>query len=248
MNLDRVIAVRNNKTVYRDGDRCIKTFNGEYSKTDVLSEALCQARVEQIGLNVPKILEVTMIDGRWAIVSEYVRGKTLAQLMEQNPERKEAYIDLLTELQLSVHQKTAPVPERLADKLRRRLSQLRADETTRKALKRHIEAMPECSTLCHGDFNPSNIILTESEVPYILDWSQATLGDAAVDAACTYLYFRFGGEAAEAERYLDSFCRKSHVARQDVQKWIPVVAGLRLVRGDPSECERFLKSIGEEER
>ena len=29
MNLDRVIAVRNNKTIYRDGDRCIKVFNAE---------------------------------------------------------------------------------------------------------------------------------------------------------------------------------------------------------------------------
>ena len=27
MNLDRVIAVRNTKTVYRDGDKCVKVFN-----------------------------------------------------------------------------------------------------------------------------------------------------------------------------------------------------------------------------
>ena len=39
MNLDRVIAVRNNKTIYRDGERCIKVFNEEYSKADVLNEA-----------------------------------------------------------------------------------------------------------------------------------------------------------------------------------------------------------------
>ena len=30
MKLDRVIAVRNNKTIYRDGDRVIKVFNEEY--------------------------------------------------------------------------------------------------------------------------------------------------------------------------------------------------------------------------
>ena len=35
MNLDRIIAVRNNKTVYRDGDRCLKVFNEGYSKADV---------------------------------------------------------------------------------------------------------------------------------------------------------------------------------------------------------------------
>ena len=78
MKLDRVIAVRNNKTIYRDGDRCIKVFNAEYSKADILSEALNQARVEETGIKIPKVLEVTMIDGKWAIVSEYIKGKTLA--------------------------------------------------------------------------------------------------------------------------------------------------------------------------
>ena len=40
MKLDRVIAVRNDKTIYRDGDKCIKVFGSSYSKADVLNEAL----------------------------------------------------------------------------------------------------------------------------------------------------------------------------------------------------------------
>ena len=43
MKLDRVIAVRNNKTIYRDGEKCVKVFNDNYSKSDVLNEALNQA-------------------------------------------------------------------------------------------------------------------------------------------------------------------------------------------------------------
>lgn len=84
MNLDRVIAVRNAKTIYRDGDYCIKVFNEEFSKADVLNEALNQARIETTGLHIPKIHEVTKIDGKWAIVFDYINGKTLAQLMEEN--------------------------------------------------------------------------------------------------------------------------------------------------------------------
>ena len=30
MNLDKIIAVRNEKTVYRDGDRCLKVFGAGY--------------------------------------------------------------------------------------------------------------------------------------------------------------------------------------------------------------------------
>ncbi|MBQ8845946.1 MAG: aminoglycoside phosphotransferase, partial [Lachnospiraceae bacterium] len=76
MKLDRVIAVRNNKTIYRDGDKCVKVFDEHYSKADVLNEALNQARVEETGLRIPQLHEVTKIDGKWAIVSEYIKGKT----------------------------------------------------------------------------------------------------------------------------------------------------------------------------
>ena len=63
MKLENIIAVRPNKTVYRDGDKCVKVFNEDFSKTDVLNEALNQARMETLGLNIPGIHEVTMVDG-----------------------------------------------------------------------------------------------------------------------------------------------------------------------------------------
>ena len=61
MKLDRVIAVRNSKTIYRDGENCVKVFNEDYSKADVLNEALNQARIEETGLNIPKVLEASNI-------------------------------------------------------------------------------------------------------------------------------------------------------------------------------------------
>ena len=70
MSFDKIIAVRTDKTVYRDGDRCLKVFGEEYSKSDVLVEALNQARVEEAGLDVPEILGVTVTDGKWTIISK----------------------------------------------------------------------------------------------------------------------------------------------------------------------------------
>ena len=181
MNLDKVIAVRNNKTIYRDDNRCVKIFNEEYSKADVLNEALNQARIEATGLNIPKILEVTMIDGKWAIVSEYIKGKTLAQIMEEDPDNKEKYIDLLVDLQMSVHSKTCPLLNKLKDKMNRKISETEFDATTRYDLHTRLEGMPKHNKVCHGDFNPSNIISTDNGVPYILDWSHATQGNASAE-------------------------------------------------------------------
>ena len=92
MSFDKIIAVRTDKTVYRDGDRCLKVFGEEYSKSDVLVEALNQARVEEAGLDVPEILGVTVTDGKWTIISKYIKGKTLERLALENPEKKDEYI------------------------------------------------------------------------------------------------------------------------------------------------------------
>ena len=244
MNLDRVIAVRNNKTIYRDGDRCIKVFNSEYSKADVLNEALNQARIEETGLNIPKVLEVTMIDGKWAIVSEYIKGKTLAQLMEENPEEKEAYIRLLVDLQLEVHSKVCPLLNKLKDKMSRKIAETDLDATTRYDLHTRLESMPKHNKVCHGDFNPSNIIIAEDGTPYILDWSHATQGNASADVARTYLLFSLAQDVEGAELYLNLFCEKSGTAKQYVQKWMPIVAASQSVKGNEHEREFLMNWVG----
>lgn len=243
MKLDRVIAVRNNKTVYRDGDVCVKVFGEDYSKADVLNEALNQARIEDTGLNIPKIHEVTMIDGKWAIVSDYIKGKTLAQIMQDDPDNKDSYIEKLVDLQLEVHSKTSPLLNKLKDKMNRKISQSDLDATTRYDLHTRLEGMPKHNKVCHGDFNPSNIIISEDGTAYIIDWAHATQGNASADAARTYLLFWLDGDIEGAKKYLDVFCRKSNTAKQYVQKWMPIVAASQSVKGNEKEREFLLSWV-----
>ncbi len=241
MNLDRIIAVRTDKTVYHEGDRCLKVFSEDYSKADVLNEALNQARIEETGLNIPKILEVTVIDGKWTIVSEFIKGKTLARLMEENPEKKDEYLSLFVDLQLQMHSKTCKGLTKLKDKMNRKISETDLNATARYDLHTRLEAMPKHNKVCHGDFNPTNIIITDDGTPYILDWSHATQGNASADAARTYLLFWLNGDIDGAKKYLDLFCDRSNTAKQYVQKWMPIVAASQTVKGNESERE-FLHS------
>ena len=240
MDLDRVIAVRNDKTVYRDGDDCIKVFAENYAKDDVLSEALNQARVEKTGLNVPAIKSVTTIENKWAIVSEFISGKTLDRIMKENPEKKNEYLEKFVDLQLEVQSKTCPKLNKLKDKMRDKISVAQIDEDTRYELHTRLEGMPKHAKLCHGDFNPSNIIVTESGKAYILDWSHATIGNASADAARSYLLFWLNGDISGAEKYLDLFCEKSKTDKRYVQKWMPIVAASQSVKGKPKEREFLL--------
>ena len=241
MKLDNIIAERKNKKIYHDGDICIKVFDTDYSKADVLNEALNQARIEETGLNIPKILEVMTVDGKWAIVTEFIEGKTLAQLMEENPDKKDEYLELLVDLQLEVHTKTSPLLNKLKDKMNRKISETDLDATTRYELHTRLEGMPKHKKVCHGDFNPSNIIITDDGKAYILDWAHATQGNASADAARTYLLFCLDGDEDTANKYLDLFCKKSDTAKQYVQKWMPIVAASQSVKGHEHERE-FLMS------
>lgn len=240
MKLQNVIAVRTAKTVYRDGNRAVKVFDEAYSKADILSEALNQARIEETGLHVPKVLEVTKLDKKWAIVTEFIEGKTLAALMEEYPKKEADYLALFTELQLEMHRKTCPLLNKLKDKMERKIRQADLDPHCRYELHTRLESMPKHNKVCHGDFNPTNVIITTEGVPYILDWSHATQGNASADAARTYLLFCLSERVDLAEQYLTLFCEKSGTARQYVQHWMPIVAASQSVKGNRDEREFLL--------
>lgn len=241
MDFERVLAERTDKIIYKDGDNTIKVFGTSYPKSDILNEALNHARIEETGLNIPKMKSVSLIDSKWAITIEYIEGKTLKEIMDEDPDNIEKYMSLFTDIQLEIHSKKSPLLNKLKDKMNRKISSLGdiIDATTRYELHTRLESMPKHTKVCHGDFNPSNIIIDKEGVAHIIDWSHATQGNASADAARTYLLFALKDQKL-ADMYLDMFCKKSDTAKQYVQQWLPIVAASQLVKGIPEEKE-FLK-------
>jgi thiamine kinase-like enzyme len=231
------------KTVYREGNRLIKLFEATYTKADVLNEALNHARAEETGIRVPALLEVGIIDGKWAIQLEYVEGKNLAEMMKEHPERKAEYLEHFVDLQMEMFAQRAPLMNKLKDKMKRKIEETDLDANVRYDLFTRLEGMPRHNKLCHGDFNPTNIVIAADSTAYIVDWAHATQGNASADVARTYLLFHLEGEAETAERYLDLFCAKSGTAKKYVQSWLSLVAASQLASGKPEEREFLLRWI-----
>ncbi len=238
---DKVIAVRTRKIIYRDGNTVIKVFDQNYLKSSVLNEALNHARIEETGLRIPKLLDVLKVDEKWAIQTEYISGKTLQQLMDEHPEKTDEYLELFLILQMEVHSKTSPLLNKLKDKLDREICETTLDATTRYELHTRLEAMPKHKKVCHGDFNPSNIIINEQNEPYIIDWAHVAQGNASADVARTYLLFCLEGKEQLAEKYLEGFCEKSGTEKRYVQNWLPIVAAAQSVKENMEERELLLK-------
>lgn len=243
MNFEKVIAKRADKTVYKDGDRAVKVFGADYSKANILNEALNQARVEETELKIPKLIEVSKTDDLWAITTEFISGETLEDKMKKAPDKLDEYLERFTDLQIKMHGMRVPLLNKLKEKMQRKISETGLDATTRYDLHTRLEGMKTHTKLCHGDFNPSNIIISDSGEAYILDWSHATQGNAAADVARTYLLFCLKGEKETAEKYMNLFCKKSDTAKQYVQQWLPIVAASQLVKGNAEEREFLMQWI-----
>ncbi len=238
-NLENPIAERKNKTVYRDNDKTVKLFIEDYSKADILNEALNQARVEEgTSLNIPKLTEITKIGNRWALVSEFIEGTPLDKLMNEHPEKENEYLNLFVDTQLKIQSNTVPLLNRIKDKFRRKLTNAKnIDENTRYELMQRLEGMKNHAKLCHGDFNPSNLIIKEDGTVYIIDWSHVTQGNASADAARTFLLFSMSGKKELAEKYINLFSEKSGIEKANIQRWIPIVAATQLTKGIEEEKE-----------
>lgn len=173
-NLDNPIAERKTKTVYKDNDKTIKLFIPNYPKSSILNEALNQARVEETGLNIPSLLEVTKIDDRWALVSNHIEGRTLEGLMEEHPEKQEEYLNLFVDTQINILSKEAPLLNKLKDKMQRKIEEADISQEIKYELNIKLEGMPKHKKICHGDFNPSNVIIKENGEVYVIDWAHVT--------------------------------------------------------------------------
>ena len=224
MKLDKIIAVRSNKTVYRDGQYAVKVFAEGYPKADILGEAANHSRAEETGLLVPPIRDIHVIDGKWAIVTDFIQGKSLAVLMEEDPDKTEEYLELLAAIQLEISSKTCRRLSKVTDRLSRKICGSELNATVRFGMHTRLEAMPRHTKLCHGDLRPENIIITDEGKAYILDWSHAAQGNASADVANTCIRFVLDGKHELATRYLEIYCEKSGTTEEYVRSWIPMVA------------------------
>lgn len=238
-----LIVKRSYKEVYKSDDVIIKVFENTHPKSAVFNEALNTVRIEETGLDISKLKEVTQVDGKWSLVIEYKDGKTLEEMMNADRGNLEKYMSDFVDLQLTVHGKKAPMLNKLKDKLSRQINGLKElDATQRYELLTRLESMPKHKKVCHGDFNPSNVIVGKNGKMTVIDWAHATQGNASADAAMTYLLFALKDQEA-ADMYLNLFCKKSDTAKQYVQQWLPIVAASQLEKDNELEKDFLMKWI-----
>ncbi len=219
-----VLMERTDKVVTRDKDTVLKIFGPSYKVSAILNEAMNEARAAETGLPVAKVLEVLKLRDHWCIRREFIEGKTLAEAINSDRKNLTKYLKEFVAIQCAIFHKTSERMGNLNDKLDSQISASPLPKETRYDLHMKLQSMPRGKSLCHGDFNPSNVIITPKGDWRVIDWSHVRLGDPLADVARTYLLFWLSGHVAAAEKYMTLACDALKAKVPDVQKWLPIVA------------------------
>lgn len=239
MNLDRVIAVRNSKTVYQDGDTCIKVFTGRVAAADVLREAANQAAARDAGLPVPEVLAAERVPDGWAIASRFVYGRTLSDRVQRHPEERESAIRTLAQVRTQIHASKLNGLESLKSRVSRLIVRAPLAEEAKAELIARTSRMPDGVAPCHGDLMLSNVIECADGGFAVVDWARACRGRAAADDAMTLLLLEMeeGAETANAYRArLDS-------DPDEIAAWTPLVAASRTMMANERERTFLIPKI-----
>ncbi|MGB2992958.1 MAG: aminoglycoside phosphotransferase family protein [Paenisporosarcina sp.] len=242
MDLGTPIAIGNTAKIYLHKNTIVKVFNDYLPSTESSYEANKQKYAYSCGLSVPKILDVTKIDGKQAIIMEYIKGKTIGEKLSENMERAEYYLNISVEIQQKIHMIVADDLEPMSEKLSRQIkSAHNLDEKQKSALLKRLDKMSFENRLCHGDFHMFNLIMTDNKVT-IIDWVDSSAGDIHADIYRTYLLYS-QLSVKLADMYLRLYCGKSGLSKDDVFQWGPIIAGARLSESISSEKSEHLIEI-----
>jgi tRNA A-37 threonylcarbamoyl transferase component Bud32 len=243
MILGTPIAVGNTAKIYLNGNRIVKVFNDYLPETESSKEADKQKYAYSCGLSVPKILDVTKIEGKQAIIMEYIKGRTIGELLSENMEQAEYFMNISVDIQQKIHMVAAESIEPMTEKLNLQIESANNLENRHKsALIQKMDKMKFENRLCHGDYHLFNLIMSDNNVT-IIDWVDSSAGDIRADVYRTYLlYSQFSKELAEM--YLRLYCEKSGLLRDEVFQWAPIIAGARLSEIVMSEkSERLIEIV-----
>jgi thiamine kinase len=232
----------------------LKLFHSAHDAAYVAEEARVAAAVARWARSapacrVPSVGSCVEWQGRIGLVYERIAGLPMTERVLQPGQAIERWACLLAELHAAVH--AAPPLAELPlqrDRWRWQIESASAlPVASRRAALLALEAMPARPLgLCHGDFRPGNVLVGDSGAPAVIDWHDASRGDAHADVARTVLLLRWAdpagvppGLSADAYRrlrgafehaYLERYVelRPDDTARRRVQQWLPIVLAARL--------------------
>ena len=251
-NTAQVVALSHQKVA--------KLFFAHVTEAAIEHEYVIHQAISNLGLPIPFVYKREMIHGKRAVIYERISGPTLIRQIENKPWRAFPLIMQLAKLHANVHdtKKLSNLPS-LQDVIKKKISSVDTiNEEEKTMIDLHLKKLSDGNSLCHGDFHPDNVLLSERG-PIIIDWTDATMGNRLADVARTLLILKYGGlpdhtskirfrttlyiRKLLASHYVRSYKKGYDFPVKELENWTLPIAAARLSENLPLREKKQLVSF-----
>lgn len=169
----------------------LKLFRDGWSTEAAAHEEAVARELCATGAPCPAVHGLAEVAGRYGVIYERVVGPSLEELFRAKPWLVSQVAYPLAETHAAIHTRSALQFPPLRERLARHIQKADAPAHLREAALRRLETLPDGESLCHGDYHPGNVLLSERG-PLVIDWENATRGHPLADVARTELLLRMG--------------------------------------------------------
>jgi len=254
------IAPGRTADVYAWGsDQVVKLYHDWFGLENIQFEQKLARVVQSSGLPVPAVGEIIQVNGQNALLYQRVAGRAMWEILSHQPWRLFSFARRTAELQVQLHTTVAPadLPNQRG-RIKGKIEQAEAlpEEMRQKALAA-LDALPYGDSICHGDFHPGNILLTD-QGEVIIDWIDASLGNPLSDLARSSIIALGAASTAQVPQpgiriilrlFHSIYLRRYFELRPDgvseYRRWLPVVAAARLSENIPQLEQWLVKQAAE---
>ena len=235
------------KTIYHEGNLNYKIFSDKYTMVDILNEALNQEKCAAIDTIVPHIQGIQKTDKGIAIVSDYIEAKDIYTYCKDNKKDFTNLIEDFCKLQIKINNSRLVNMKSLREKMVQSIMSSELKGTYKFFFSFRLKDMPVKRNLLHGDFTPSNILITDKGEMAVVDWSHAACGDPLFDVLNTYLMFILDDKNDYADKYLDTYSSLTNISKDKLLEYMPELCAFLLYRykEDKAKYDKLMSIIEE---
>jgi uncharacterized protein (TIGR02172 family) len=248
--------------VYKWGnDRVLKLFYSGFNPDWIKYEARIGMAVYEAGASAPSVYGIVDDDGRMGIEYEHIDGTSMIRHIEKKPWKAMHFACKMAQLHASMHSTHCGQLPLQKERLKNAIKSAGAiSEESKDLIIQYLNRLPGGSSVCHGDFHPDNILISQKGMTAI-DWTNAFSGNPLGDVARTCIMFRSpfippdtSHIAASFLRvfknlmysaYIKEYIKLARVDYADIDAWILPVAAARLCDKIPGEEKWLLDMISD---
>lgn len=178
-----------------DDETIIKLYYPKISKAEIEQEKALAKKAFVLGVPTAISYDIVEAEGRTGVVYELIKSKTLKEIIRDNPDNLDHYIDLYVECCKAIHECEAE-PDSLPDfkeDNRRDIANVRhIEESEREILYKFLDAVPDSNHCTHGDLNINNIMVENGKC-VLIDMGEFSHGLPLFDLSRLYYSQNFAG-------------------------------------------------------